>query len=162
MPNRQCSELLAPAGKEWIGRNLSGSDDVAEMLAQKETSAITSWPDRIKRITGSAKAHRIPWVVSVGFPINAGQAAMMTHLTLGGIFSGLSLLAGIAIAWMLSGRIVGPLQQLQRDALSLASGDLTHRTTVKKDDLLPGARWDYRPGESVSTCSHRNSRAMCF
>ena len=35
---------------------------------------------------------------------------------------------------MLSGRIVGPLQQLQRDALSLASGDLTHRTTVKTDD----------------------------
>ena len=59
---------------------------------------------------------------------------MVTHLTLGGIFSGLSLLAGIAIAWMLSGRIVGPLQQLQRDALSLASGDLTHRTTVKTDD----------------------------
>jgi HAMP domain-containing protein len=80
------------------------------------------------------EAHRIPWVVSVGFPTNAGQDAMMTHLTLGGIFSGLSLLAGIAIAWMLSGRIVGPLQQLQRDALSLASGDLTHRTTVKTDD----------------------------
>jgi nitrogen fixation/metabolism regulation signal transduction histidine kinase len=35
---------------------------------------------------------------------------------------------------MLSGRIVGPLQQLQRDALSLASGDLTHQTTVKTDD----------------------------
>jgi PAS domain S-box-containing protein len=103
-------------------------------VAQKESSAITPWPDRVKRITGSAKAHRIPWVVSVGFPTNAGQAAMMTHLTLGGIFSGLSLLAGIAIAWMLSGRIVGPLQQLQRDALSLASGDLTHRTTVKTDD----------------------------
>jgi methyl-accepting chemotaxis protein len=121
-------------GQEWIGRNLSGSDDVAEMLAQKESSAITPWPNRIKRITGSAKAHRIPWVVSVGFPTNAGHAAMITHLTLGGIFSGLSLLAGIAIAWMLSGRIVGPSQQLQRDALSLASGDLTHRTTVNTDD----------------------------
>ncbi|MGO8922594.1 MAG: EAL domain-containing protein [Xanthobacteraceae bacterium] len=121
-------------GQDWIGRNLSGSDDVAEMLAQKESSAITIWPDRIKRITGSAKAHRVPWVVSVGFPTNVGHAAMMTHLTLGGIFSGISLLAGIAIAWMLSGRIIGPLQQLQRDALALASGDLTHRTTVKTDD----------------------------
>src|SRR5690348_4151600 len=91
-------------GQEWIGRNLSGSDDVAEELAQEESSAVMPWPDRVKRITGSARAHRIPWVVSVGFPTNVGQAAMMAHLTLGGIFSGLSLLAGIAIAWMLSGR----------------------------------------------------------
>jgi hypothetical protein len=89
-------------GQEWIGRNLSGSDDVAEMLAQKESSAVMPWPDRVKRITGSARAHRIPWVVSVGLPTNVGQAAMMAHLTLGEIFSGLSLLAGIAIAWMLS------------------------------------------------------------
>jgi hypothetical protein len=35
-------------GQEWIGRNLSGSDDVAEMLAQKESSAVTPWPDRVE------------------------------------------------------------------------------------------------------------------
>jgi hypothetical protein len=28
--------------------------------------------------------------------------------------------------------------------------------------LLTGSGWDYRPGESASMCSHRNSRAMCF
>ena len=59
---------------------------------------------------------------------------MISHLTWGGIFSSISLLAGFAIAWMLSGRIVGPLRQLQRDALELANGDLTHRTTVKSDE----------------------------
>jgi diguanylate cyclase (GGDEF)-like protein/PAS domain S-box-containing protein len=121
-------------GPSWIGRDLSDSDDVAEMLAKKESSAVTIWPDRVKRPTGSAKAHRVSWVVSVGFPTNVGIAAMMTHLTWAGIFSGVSLLAGFVIAWMLSGRIVGPLRQLQRDALAIASGDLAHRATVKTDD----------------------------
>jgi diguanylate cyclase (GGDEF)-like protein/PAS domain S-box-containing protein len=72
--------------------------------------------------------------VSVGFPTNVGLPAMITHLAWGGIFGGISLLAGFSIAWMLSGRIVRPLRQLQRDALALAGGDLTHRTTVKTDD----------------------------
>ncbi|MGC1236002.1 MAG: cache domain-containing protein, partial [Xanthobacteraceae bacterium] len=51
-------------GQNWIGRDLSSSDDVAEILTEKESSAITVWPDHIKRITGSARAHRVPWVVS--------------------------------------------------------------------------------------------------
>jgi PAS domain S-box-containing protein len=100
------------------------------MLTEKESSAITVWPDYIKRITGSSGAHRVPWVV----PTNVGLLAMISQLTWGGIFSSISLLAGFAIAWMLSGRIVGPLRQLQRDALALANGDLTHRTTVKSDE----------------------------
>jgi diguanylate cyclase (GGDEF)-like protein/PAS domain S-box-containing protein len=120
--------------QNWIGRNLSDSNDIAEILTQKESSAITVWPDHSKRITGSVRAHRVPWVVSVGFPTNVGLPAMISHLTWGGIFSSISLSAGFAIAWMLSGRIVGPLRQLQRDALALASGDLAHRTTVKTGD----------------------------
>ena len=118
----------------WIGRNLISSQDVAQALTAKESSAITRWPDQVKRITASATAHRVPWVVSVGLPINFGSGAMITHLTWGGSLIAISLLAGFAIAWMLSGRIVGPLRQLQRDALVLANGDLTHRTSVKTDD----------------------------
>jgi diguanylate cyclase (GGDEF)-like protein/PAS domain S-box-containing protein len=121
-------------GKNWIGRNLGASDDVAEMLTEKESSAISVWPDHIKRITGSARAYRAPWTISVGLPTNVGRAAMMSHLTWGGILSGISLFAGFSIAWMLSGRIVRPLRQLHRDALALARGDLTHRTTVKTGD----------------------------
>jgi diguanylate cyclase (GGDEF)-like protein/PAS domain S-box-containing protein len=59
---------------------------------------------------------------------------MTVHLAWGGALAGVCLLAGFGIAWMLSGRIVGPLRQLQRDTLALASGDLTHRTQVKTDD----------------------------
>jgi PAS domain S-box-containing protein len=58
----------------------------------------------------------------------------MSHLKWGGAFTGISLSAGFAIAWMLSGRIVGPLRQLQCDALAIAGGDLSHRSAVKSDD----------------------------
>ena len=121
-------------GPNWIGRNLSNSDDVAKILAANESAAVAIWPDNIKRITGSAKVRRAPWVVSVGFPTDVGFGTMMHHLIWGSAFTGISLVAGFAIAWMLSGRIVGPLRQLARDALALANGDLAHRSAVKTKD----------------------------
>ena len=121
-------------GPNWIGRDLSTAEDVAETLAAQDSAATLRWPDNVKRITGSAIAHRVPWVVSVGFPTDIGFPAMMAHLAWGGFFTGISLLAGFAIAWMLSGRIAGPLRQLARDALAIARGDLTHRTSVKTGD----------------------------
>jgi diguanylate cyclase (GGDEF)-like protein/PAS domain S-box-containing protein len=118
-------------GANWIGRDLSSAEDVAQALSAREFSAVARWPDGVQRITGSTTAHRVPWVVSVGFPTGIGVGAMMRHLTWGGFFTAISLLAGFVIAWMLSGRIVGPLRQLERDALALARGNLAHRTTVK-------------------------------
>jgi diguanylate cyclase (GGDEF)-like protein/PAS domain S-box-containing protein len=122
-------------GPNWIGRDLSGSEDVAQGLAAKELSALAAtWPDHVKRTTASSTAHRVPWLVSVGFPSEFGSQAVLAHLKWGGAFTGISLLAGFAIAWMLSGRIVGPLRQLERDAMAIAGGDLAHRSAVKSDD----------------------------
>jgi diguanylate cyclase (GGDEF)-like protein/PAS domain S-box-containing protein len=121
-------------GPNWIGRNLTGSDDVVLGAAATNSSALVRWPDDVKRITASATGHRVPWVVSIGLPSAIGFGAMTSHLIWGGSFAGISLLACFVIAWMLSGRAVEPLRQLQRDALALANGDLTHRTTVKTDD----------------------------
>jgi C4-dicarboxylate-specific signal transduction histidine kinase len=127
-------------GPYWIGRDLSGSEDVAQALAAKESSALAIWPDQVKRITASSTAHRVPWFVSVGFPIEFGSRAVMNHLKWGGAFTGISLVAGFAIAWMLSGRIVGPLRQLERDALAIAGGDLSHRSAVKSGDERQSGR----------------------
>ena len=88
-------------GPNWIGRDLSGSEDVAQALAAKEASGFAIWPDHVKRITASSTAHRVPWLVSVGFPTEFGSRAVMAHLKWGGAFTGISLLAGFAIAWML-------------------------------------------------------------
>ena len=119
-------------GPNWIGRDLSSSEDVEQELAAKESSGLTTWPDHVNRITASSTAHRVPWLVSVGFPTEFGSQAVLAHLKWGGASTGISLLAGFAIAWMLSGRIVGPLRQLGRDAL--AGGDLAHRSAVKSGD----------------------------
>ncbi|HTE78437.1 MAG TPA: EAL domain-containing protein [Xanthobacteraceae bacterium] len=121
-------------GPNWIGRDLSSSEDVEQELAAKESSGLTTWPDHVNRITASSTAHRVPWLVSVGFPTEFGSQAVLAHLKWGGASTGISLLAGFAIAWMLSGRIVGPLRQLGRDALALAGGDLAHRSAVKSGD----------------------------
>jgi diguanylate cyclase (GGDEF)-like protein/PAS domain S-box-containing protein len=119
---------------KWIGRDLSSSGGAVEALASKEITGNVRWPDGVERLTGSATAHRAPWTVSVGLPTSIGLRAMTIDLAWGGVVGGLSLLAGFVIAWMLSGRIARPLRLLQRDALALARGDLTHRTTVKTDD----------------------------
>jgi diguanylate cyclase (GGDEF)-like protein/PAS domain S-box-containing protein len=121
-------------GPNWIGRDLSASEPVARTLVAKEASEVAVWSDNVKRITGSSMAHRVPWLVSVGLPIDVGYAAMVTRLSWGALFSAISLLMAFVIAWMLSGRIVGPLRQLERDALALAGGDLSHRTKVEARD----------------------------
>jgi diguanylate cyclase (GGDEF)-like protein/PAS domain S-box-containing protein len=121
-------------GAKWIGRNLAGLGDAVLAAAASDASAIVRWPDGVARITASTTGHRVPWVVSIGLPTAVSFGAMMSHLTWGASFTGISLLAGFAIAWMLSGRTVGPLRQLERDALVLAGGDLSHRTQVKTDD----------------------------
>jgi diguanylate cyclase (GGDEF)-like protein/PAS domain S-box-containing protein len=121
-------------GQNWIGRDLSGAQDVAQSLATTDSAAILTWPDQIERITGSAKARRVPWTISVGLPTDIGFATMMSHFAWGGAFTAISLLAGFAIAWVLSGRIVRPIRRLQRDALAIARGDLTHRTRIKTND----------------------------
>jgi diguanylate cyclase (GGDEF)-like protein/PAS domain S-box-containing protein len=121
-------------GPNWIGRDLSDSEYVARTIVAKEASEASVWFDNVKRITGSSTAHRVPWLVSVGLPTDIGFSAIVTRLGWGAFFSAISLLMAFVIAWMLSGRIVGPLRQLERDALALAGGDLSHRTAVKTRD----------------------------
>ena len=121
-------------GAKWIGRNLAGLGDAVLAAAASDSPAVVRWPDGVERITASTSGNRVPWVVSIGLPTAIGFGAMMSHLTWGGSFAAISLLAGFAIAWMLSGRTVRPLRQLERDALVLAGGDLSHRTRVKTRD----------------------------
>src|SRR5580700_9452780 len=59
---------------------------------------------------------------------------VMARLESSALFIGASLILACSIAWMLSGRIVRPLQQLGRDAAILAAGDLAHRTPVQTSD----------------------------
>ena len=63
-------------GANWIGRDLGASEGVARQIAAKESSEVIAWPDGVERITGSATAHLVPWLVSVGLPTETAFAAV--------------------------------------------------------------------------------------
>ena len=121
-------------GPDWIGRDLSTSEHVAQQLAAKEASEVEVWTDQVERITGSSTAHQAPWLVSVGLPMDVAFATLASRLRWGALLGGGALLAAFAIAWMISGRIVRPLQQLEKDASALAAGALSHRSAVRTHD----------------------------
>jgi diguanylate cyclase (GGDEF)-like protein/PAS domain S-box-containing protein len=120
----------------WIGRAINGWRTYAYSTAALEGSLISRWSHykNHEYITGFSTAHRVPWRVLVGLPKARALAPVMARLRSSALFIGASLILACGIAWMLSGRIVRPLQQLGRDAAVLAAGDLTHRTTVKTSD----------------------------
>ncbi len=121
-------------GPDWIGRDLSDSAHVARHLAAKEASEIEVWADNVRRITGSSTAHHVPWLVSVGLPVDIGFATLASRLRWGALLGTSALIAAFAIAWMFSGRIVRPLRQLEKDASALAAGALSHRSAVRTRD----------------------------
>lgn len=114
----------------WISRDLSDSDAVARHFAARDISELARWSDNIERITGSAQASQVPWMISVGLPADAAFATVGWRLRVGLLFTLTTLLLAFSIAWMLSRKIARPLHQLAQDAATLASGDFSHRTPV--------------------------------
>ena len=123
-------------GANWVGRDLSKLASITRHITAREAKEVTRWSDGIERITGSSTAHDAPWLISVGLPTDIAFAAFASRLAWGGLLTTGSLMAAFVIAWMLSGRIVRPLLQLQKDASKLADGDLSHRTGVRTQDEL--------------------------
>ena len=131
-------------GPSWIGRDVSAWRGQADHLAKQEGSEITRWTsDNVERITAFARVRRAPWVVNVGQPTNAAFAAVASRLGWSALFVIGALAVGIAIAWILSGRVIRPLRQLGKDAARLASGELSHRSTVRTQDELGNLAEDF-------------------
>jgi diguanylate cyclase (GGDEF)-like protein/PAS domain S-box-containing protein len=120
----------------WIGQDVSGWRTYAYSNEVPEGSIISPWAhsNDSQYITGFSTAHRVPWRVQVGLPRALALAPVAARLESSALFIGASLILVCSIAWMLSGRIVRPLQQLGRDAAILAAGNLGHRTTVPTSD----------------------------
>jgi PAS domain S-box-containing protein len=95
-----------------------------------EMREIATWSDGVPRFTGYTTAHRAPWLVSVGLPTAVAAAGIATQLETGGLFGMSAIAVASVIAWMVSGHIIRPLRQLERDAAILASGELGHRTSI--------------------------------
>jgi diguanylate cyclase (GGDEF)-like protein/PAS domain S-box-containing protein len=123
-------------GPDWVGRQLGDQFDIERHMATRELSEFGQWSDGVERITGSSTPKFAPWLVSVGLPTETAVGPVLKRLILGTQFSLATLLIAFAIAWMLSGRIVGPLRQLRKDAFALAKGELEHRSKVQTQDEL--------------------------
>jgi PAS domain S-box-containing protein len=119
-----------PEGPDWIGRDPSDLDAVVRHLHGPEMREIATWSDGVPRFTGYTTAHRAPWLVSVGLPTAVAAAGIATQLETGGLFGMSAIAVASVIAWMVSGHIIRPLRQLERDAAILASGELGHRTSI--------------------------------
>ena len=119
-----------PEAPDWIGRAPSDLDAVVQHFQGKETREIATWSDGVSRFTGYTTAHRAPWLVSVGLPTAVAAAGIATQLETSGLFGISAIAIASVIAWMVSGRIIRPLRQLERDAAMLASGELGHRTSI--------------------------------
>ncbi len=126
--------LFQSGDGQWIGRKAELADDVGGHLAGAETSGAMRWSDGVERTTGSSPAHQVRWIVSVGLPPGIAFAAVAPQLGWSLLLSVGALMAALAIAGVLSARIVQPLRQLRRDASVLAAGTLNHRTAVDTPD----------------------------
>jgi PAS domain-containing protein len=101
-----------------------------ERIVAKETREVATWSDGVPRFTAYTTAHRAPWLVSVGLPTAVASTRIATQLESSGLFSISAIAIASVIAWIVSGRIIRPMRQLERDAAVLASGELGHRTSV--------------------------------
>jgi diguanylate cyclase (GGDEF)-like protein/PAS domain S-box-containing protein len=123
-----------PGGANWIGQDLSKQEGLARQRIGGESRGIVPWADGVERITGFSTATLAPWVVAVGLPSDIAFAEVATRFIRGALLSSIAILSAIGIAWMFSGRLVGPIQQLAKDAIVLAGGELRHRTSVHTKD----------------------------
>jgi diguanylate cyclase (GGDEF)-like protein/PAS domain S-box-containing protein len=119
---------------QWVAANLQEGEYGANFSALKKASGAALWPDNVERITASAPTMRAPWLVSVGLPVDAAYANVVSRLLWGSAASVAALLVALGLAWAFSGRIITPLQQLSADASALAAGDLSHRSVVATQD----------------------------
>jgi diguanylate cyclase (GGDEF)-like protein/PAS domain S-box-containing protein len=143
-------------GASWIGRDIAGWRNIPRRPAAQDGSQITRWSvDNVERITAFSKVHRAPWIVNVGQPTAAAFARVETRLGWSALFIVGTLMAGFTIAWILSGRVVRPLRQLGKDATRLASGELSHRSTVRTQDELGTLADDFN---SMATALERRAQ----
>lgn len=124
--------------ESWIGRDTNNWKNSQAFHTSDCGAALLNWSlsDKVSRVTTFASAHRVPWRVVVGIPTDEAFASVLKRLGWSGVFIAVTLLGGFGIAWYLSGRLVGPLRQLGRDASRLASGELNHRSSVHSRDEI--------------------------
>lgn len=125
--------LANTRGDLWTDLNQSVDSLPIDLLASDGVIHFEH-PSGQKSVAAGAVIDNTPWTLVVEFPehvVLAPSTAVMRWQILTGI---LVLLTGAAVAWVLIGRLTGPLTELASAAGSLSVGDYSRRTVVRGAD----------------------------
>jgi PAS domain S-box-containing protein len=122
--------------ERWIGVDVSGSSLFRELRKRGGQSVEVPGLDGVPRLTGYVNSPGLPWIVSVGVPIDAAMAPVRRTLARSFALGALALGAGLLLAAWLGGRTAQPLAVLTTDAAAFGAGQLSHRTAVDGDDEI--------------------------
>ena len=116
---------------DLIGQDVSDDPIARRHIEIGEASQEAVWLDGVTRITASVKAGAVPWVVTVGLPMDATFAAASEEVRWELLLSALAVAVAFLLAWRLSSGIVGPIRQLQQAAAIVGAGKLDHRSRIR-------------------------------
>src|SRR5260370_1238547 len=128
--NEQGIIVAGPDNPDWTGRDVSDNPIVRRHIEIGEASEEAVWLDGVTRITASVKMRAVPWVVTVGLPVDATFAAAHEEVRWELFMSALAVAAAFLLAWRLSSGIAGPIRQLQHAAAGVGAGKLDHRARM--------------------------------
>src|SRR6476661_472307 len=120
----------------WIGMDVSGSSLFEQTRRREAGSVEVPGVDGVLRLTGFVHVRELPWIVTVGVPLDAAMAPVRRTLQRSLALGALALLAALLLAAWLGGRTAQPLATLAGDAAAFGAGQLSHRTVVAGDDEI--------------------------
>ena len=115
----------------WIGVDVSGSALFEQTRGREMGSVETPGVDGVTRLTGFVHVRDLPWIVSVGVPLDVALAPVRRTLERSLALGALALVAALLLAAWLGGRTAQPLAALTADAAAFGAGQLSHRTAVE-------------------------------
>jgi signal transduction histidine kinase/DNA-binding response OmpR family regulator len=129
--NEQGIIVAGTDSPDWTGRDVSDNPIVRRHLEIGEASEEAVWLDGVTRITATVKMSVVPWVVTVGLPVEATLADASEEVRWKLFMSALSVGMAFLLAWRLSSGIAGPIRQLQHAASIVGAGKLDHRSQIR-------------------------------
>lgn len=118
------------APESFVGRNIYQLGCGGEPFPDTTIVGTIVGSDEVARLTASTRSRLVPWLVNVGLPLDVFEAPLRTQLREDLMLSLLALTIAVLGAYLVGGRISGPLVLLAQDARRIADGATEHRTRV--------------------------------
>ena len=122
----------------WIDR-FNTDDSIVAAGVQSTGSFSLRGVDDIQRAVGFAKLARLPWRVFIGLPVAGGSLRASNGVRDAMILAAIALMIGIGGVLLALRSFSNPLRTLVTDIKRLASGNLSHRSELSKQNGDVGA-----------------------